>query len=125
MENLQYNYNEEDGIFYFSWEGATKVEDVANMWKEVMENNAIPSGCKMFLSDHRKMFLVDNIEDYFVIENIYIENPHIFKDAKLAIIVEAPKVTASFIVFHSRIKGITIKPFSTEKAAKKWLNEKS
>lgn len=40
MENLQYYYNEEEEIFYFSWEGDTSPQEAFFIWKQIIDSKA-------------------------------------------------------------------------------------
>ncbi len=121
MENFQYHYNEEEEIFYFSWEGETTVQDARDMWKIMIGNNAIPKGCRMMLSDRRNVVLIDKVQNYLIVDDIYRENPEIFKHSKLAVIVNSPTITANFMLLNNRIKYANLNFFSTIEGAKKWL----
>jgi len=116
----------DSGIFYVNFSETVSLEDVKTYLLEFEKLDNLPKNL-LSLYDLRGANMHLKAEDIFCISNLTEKVTTSYKSIKTAFLVNKPKLTAySFLFSVDHNSEITTRQvFSTEKAAFKWLSEKS
>ncbi len=121
MENFTFELLHDFKIVKIQWEGKTSHSDIIAMWEHVRTELPIPKEWTKFLFNHEKVILHELPNQYNPIIDYYLSKPEFFKFLKSAIVVYDPNNTAKLTYAEAITHGTTIKTFSSEEVAMKWL----
>ncbi|MFV0522737.1 MAG: hypothetical protein ACK5MI_10005 [Mangrovibacterium sp.] len=121
LDNFSCTYDTELNIFRISWDGLTTPSDVREMWINLVLNGNIPKDCKGFLVDQSNIELESGFSGYKTVTDVFKEYGELFKQRKIAVLVDGPKLTAEFIMMQRQSEGANLKPFCEEFAAIRWI----
>lgn len=120
-EKFKYTYDNTNNIVFKNYFGKVRVYDIIQSWDFAFTNNLFPSNVKRFILNYRKASIEFNTKSHIDISSYYQERISMFRDSKIAIIVNTPEATAISVLFSTLDDGYQSKPFSTVKAAKSWV----
>jgi hypothetical protein len=122
-EKFRYNFDKRTGIMYKYYYEAITIEDISSSWDYAINNNIIPKETTGFILDYRKANLNIKLTEYNKIAEYYYQHLDIFRDKKIAIIVQKPKDVIISDLVESKDLGYTSRPFYTVEAAINWILE--
>lgn len=121
LKNFECRYDDNYRVFRISWEGETQPADVRDMWIDLSKKIEVEADCKGFLVDQVAVDLSDIVESYKTVTDVFLEYEDAFKDRKIAVLVEDPKMMADFILMQRQSGGVLLRPFADENAALSWV----
>jgi len=120
-QNFRYFFDESSEILYKYYYGSIKIDDISGSWEYAILNNLIPKEVKGFILDYREASLDIDRRDYIMIPEFYKSHPEVFKNFRIAILLDKPRDIVIPILVMEKDDGYSSKPFSTLDAAIKWV----
>ena len=119
---VEYTIDEDVNILTRTFEGVVTITDIIASWEYVINNGLISENYKGVISDFRGVNLQLVEKDFSKLENFFKQNRNIFKNLKMAQIVDIQKIIYP-LIFQIGNPGINTKPFSTTEDAKNWIRQ--
>jgi len=120
-KKFNYSYNKKNQVVLKRYCGIINVQDITNSWDFAINTQLFPKTIKRFILDYRSAQLDFNRESHLQIASYYQERLFFFRKSRIAILVTDPTLTAITVLFGTLDNDYQSKPFSTEKAALKWV----
>lgn len=117
----EYKFNKPTGILYKYYHGNVTLKGIISSWQHAIDNNVIPSDVKGFILDYTDANLKMKISEASGISDFYHKNLNIFKNKKVALIMQHPDQVVFPLVLESEGVEFFPRPFFTEAAAVKWI----
>ena len=119
--NYSVEYNTNDiNILIRTFKGPGTMDDIISSWEYVINNGLITKNHKGVISDFRDTNTQIELADCEKLSNFFKENIDVFKDLKMAQIIDSPLI-AFPILFEKYYPDFKSRPFSTMKAATNWI----
>ncbi|UNY99076.1 hypothetical protein MQE36_01710 [Zhouia spongiae] len=120
-EKYSYHYDSDTRILSRSHYGNFTLQDIFDSWNDAIDNDLIPKRTIGFFIDYRDADLQVDPSDHKKIIEYFDSRKEIFGDKKFAVLVNSPRNTVlPFIIEHTP-KHYTLKTFTTEEAALRWI----
>jgi len=113
----------DDGkVLIRTFKGTITVDDIISSWKHILEQILILEKHKGVITDYRESDELSTIkfEDTKDIKKYIEENFEVFKNLKLAVVIDSPKIVVP-ILFMDDFPQLNMEIFSTMRAAKHWI----
>lgn len=120
--NIEYSENKDLKILTRTFSGDVHMEDSIDSWNYLINNKIITPSHIGVVSDLRKVdIIVDSDKgDLNKIAELFKENINIFKNLRLATIINTPGIVFP-ILFQDEFPEFQTRPFSTIEAAIDWI----
>lgn len=107
-------------ILIRKFKGKVTGEDIIASWKYLIENRLIDAEAKGVINNLLDCELVMDLKSF---ENLlaYLKKQDLIKKIKQAVVLNSPEMIIFPILAESNESGLKIKPFSTMRAADKWI----
>lgn len=122
--SVEYKSDEDDIILTKSFKGTVTMSDIISSWEHVINNKLITQNQRGIISDYRGINWQAEIEDLDELENYCKENINFFKNLRIAVLVDSPKIVLP-IIFKRKCPEIKTMPFNTIRAATDWIKRLS
>jgi hypothetical protein len=121
---IAYRYHEiyRDTILIRDFKNIITVNDINDSWNYLLENQKLTNKVKGIINNLDACELNMDFNSFKILTD-YLNKNEIFRTLKLAVVCNRPE----FIIFPmlgEKEKKLKIKPFTTEQAVVKWINEK-
>ncbi len=122
---VNFSFNEDSMTLEATYTGILTVEGIISHYTKIHDDKSLPRDLKVFIdiSDTQMDLKVDEIaQTYDAVKNAILA----YHSIKEAILVDKPYETVVAMLFekhHSRLKTYSFRVFSTESAARKWLDQ--
>lgn len=117
----EYKFDKSTGILYKYYHGIVTLDVIISSWEYAINSNIIPKKVRGFILDFRGTTLKLNIKETSDIADFYGQHPDIFKNKKVALIMQEPEQVVFPIIIESENIEFIPRPFYTEEAAIKWI----
>lgn len=119
---FNYSWHKEfpDSILIRDFKGKVNVEEIIKSWTYLLENEMISSKTKGVINNLIGSQLDMNMESFKTLISFLRENDQINR-LKLAVLCDNPETIVFPILGQHREHDLSIRPFSTEKAALDWI----
>ena len=117
----EYKFDKSTGILYKYYHGIVTLDVIISSWEYAINSNIIPKKVRGFILDFRGTTLKLNIKETSDIAAFYNQHPDIFKNKKVALIMQEPEQVVFPIIIESENIEFSPRPFYTEEAAVKWI----
>ncbi|NQV37524.1 MAG: hypothetical protein HQ509_05910 [Candidatus Marinimicrobia bacterium] len=101
---MDYKSNGDGNILIRTFKGTVTVDVILSSWEYVISNNLITQNHIGVISDFRETNLLVRRESVKIFENFYDENIQLFKELKLAQIIDSPKIIFPLVLENSYFK---------------------
>ncbi|MGE0076587.1 MAG: hypothetical protein AB7S48_01880 [Bacteroidales bacterium] len=122
--SIRYKGHEQypDSILIREFTGKVDVHEIIKSWDYLLNNQLITPKTKGVINNLGNCELNMSMEDFAALMDYLKSHPNL-KRLKLAVICDNPKIIIFPIMGEFKQKDLTIKPFTTEKAAVSWIVE--
>ena len=100
--------------------GDIGVNDLIKSWEEFIQNNFLNERIKGVINDLSDCKLIMDFTDFDNLMN-FLKKHECFKNIRLAVVSDNPKIIIFPTFGELKEKEINIKPFTTFEAATKWI----
>ncbi|MEI8005213.1 MAG: hypothetical protein WCI48_03330 [Bacteroidota bacterium] len=120
---VEVNYNESEGIVYVKMNGKFGVHDMLASAENVGQLSHLTKNLKI-LEDAKNVIIDFQVSDIPLLMKNFGKNIEVYDSVRHAVIHSGPEGTAyTMLAAHlNELKKYSIMVFSTEEAAKTWLN---
>ena len=120
--SIEYKNKEDLTILTRIFKGIVNMTDVLASWNDVIKNRMLTQNHKGVISDYREATLQVEAEDLVELAKFFSENINVFRDLKLATVIDSPKITIPMLFKMSNPEIISYY-FSTLEAANNWIKQ--
>ncbi len=113
-DNIEYSSDED--ILIRTFKGTITMKDVISSWVYVIETGLISQYHKGIISDYREANIQIEIDDVEKLMLFFKKHEDIFKNLKLAVVIDSPNIAIPMYLTHKYPK-IAAEPFSSIEAA--------
>ena len=121
VEKFQYIFDPKTNIMFKPYYGAISVFDIQNSWDFAISHNLIPKHTGGFILDYRSAIFDIDIDEYEKIANYYKRNLDVFRNKKIAILINDSKDSVIPFLVQTKDDGYRSQPFSTVEGAMDWI----
>lgn len=120
---IKHTYDKKNKVLIKAFEGTVYMDDVIESWRTDMENKRVTIELKAVITDFKRVNNKANISELNKITDFYKEHFEIFKDMKLAVVIDSPPGVAMLYLFEKKNDEFKHRAFTTIDAAMEWCLE--
>ena len=121
-DRVEYKYDQSTGIFYKYYYGKVTLQVLTSSWEHAIANNIIPEeNLKGFIVDYKNATLKMDTNEASGIADFYNKHLNIFRNMKIALIMEKPDQVIFPILVESKGVNYFPRPFYSHEAALDWI----
>ena len=120
-EKFKYIFDDNSGIMYKQYIGEITLQDIFSSWDHAINNHLIPKEVKGFILDYQNAAIIINVKNYGKIPAYYKKHLEIFRNHKIAIVVENSKDIVIPSLVKTKDKDYISHPFTTLEGAIDWI----
>ncbi len=117
--SLEYQKDEENKILIRSFYGKLGMNGVIASWEDDINNNIVTKDFNAIITDFTNSENTVQMSDLGEIAAFYDKNFELFKDIKLAVVIDTPSV-AILLLYEDQNTKLNHKAFTTVEAAMNW-----
>lgn len=121
---INYKSNKDLNILTRTFEGIITMTEIIASYQYIIDHKLINQDFTGIISDCRKTDFQVYSDDFGILEAFFQENINLFKNLKLAEVIDTPKIVIPML-FEIQFPQFKSKAFSTVGAAEKWINQNS
>uniref|UniRef100_UPI0032170E01 hypothetical protein n=1 Tax=uncultured Draconibacterium sp. TaxID=1573823 RepID=UPI0032170E01 len=117
----RFEFDHQTRILFKYYYGLISVEAVKDSWTDAIKNKLIPDNVSGFVLDYREASFNFEISRLAEVAEFYVGNIDVFRNKRIAMVVENTKDIVYPILFQNQNKGYVTQTFSTMDAAIGWV----
>ena len=118
---ISIRYTGDDKILVREARGRVTFSEIYNSWQDMISSRLLNASLIGIINDFRELELDASINDVNKILKLIDDNYDIFKNIKIAVVVDSYKNIVFPMMVEKISKKVIIKPFSTFEAAEDWI----
>jgi hypothetical protein len=118
---ISIRYTGDNKILVREARGRVTFSEIYNSWQDMITSGVLNASLIGIINDFRELELDASINDVNKILKLIDDNYDIFKNIKIAVVVDSYKNIVFPMMVEKISKRAAIKPFSTLKAAEDWV----
>jgi len=118
---ISIRYTGDNKILVREARGRVTFSEIYNSWQDMITSGVLNASLIGIINDFRELELDASINDVNKILKLIDDNYDIFKNIKIAVVVDSYKNIVFPMIVEKISKRVAIKPFSTLKAAEDWV----